>query len=188
MAAGSLSVLDMLAGRVAGVQVMGMGMNASVFIRGNRGEPLFVLDGMPTDKSMIINLNVNDIETVDVLKGASASIFGARGGNGVIAIFTKRGNDNYDYSQEEVPGVLVTKIAGLNRSREFYAPKYTVASPNTPDYRSTIFWAPMLKTDKDGKVRLQYYNSDNLGKVDIRAEVLSPDGSPGSAIAEYSVQ
>jgi len=190
LAAGAYSILDMLAGRVAGVQVIGSGMNASVFIRGNRGEPLFVLDGMAGDKNMITSVNVNDVESIDVLKGASAAIYGSRGGNGVIAVYTKRGNVNYDYSKEAVPGVLVSKIAGINIPREFYAPKYEVVRQEDarPDYRSTIFWSPMLKTGKDGKVRFQYYNADNITTVDICAEVLSSQGLPGSAKTVYSVQ
>lgn len=189
MASGNMSVLDMLAGRVAGVLVTGAGMNASVSIRGNRGEPLFVLDGMPVDKALITSLNVYDVESIDVLKGASAAIYGSRGGNGVISVLTKRGNANYDYSQDIVPGVLVTKIAGFNIPKAFYAPKYISGeAPAVPDYRSTIFWAPMLKTGPDGKARLKYYNSDAPGSIDIRAEVLTGTGVPGFGKSAYSVR
>ncbi|KAA0990660.1 TonB-dependent receptor plug domain-containing protein [Dyadobacter aurulentus] len=186
---GRTSVLDILAGRVAGVQVVGSGMNASVYIRGNRNEPQFVLDGMPVDKDFISSMNVNDVESIDVLKGASAAIFGMGGGNGVISILTKRGNDNYDYSQEIVPGVLASKIAGFHIPKAFYSPAYpaNAAQNVAPDYRSTIFWAPMLKTDKNGKVRLQYYNSDAATTVDIRVEALSATGLPGFGKSTYSV-
>jgi TonB-dependent SusC/RagA subfamily outer membrane receptor len=189
LANGSLSVLDILGGRVAGVRVTGQGMNASVSIR-NGGEPLFVLDGMTVDKAMITNLNINDVETIDVLKGGSAAIYGSRGGNGVISVLTKRGNSNYDYSQDVIPGILVAKIAGYDIPREFYAPAYDVKRPEDarPDYRSTIFWAPQLKTGKDGKVRFQYYNTDPVTTVNIHAEVLSPSGEAGSAKTVYSVQ
>ncbi|MCE7068640.1 TonB-dependent receptor plug domain-containing protein [Dyadobacter sp. CY326] len=190
MASAGRSILDILAGRVAGVQVVGSGMNASVYIRGNRGEPLFVLDGMPVDKDMIASLNTFDVESIDVLKGASAAIFGSRGGNGVISILTKRGNENYDYSQDVVPGVLVTKIAGFNAPKEFYAPTYEVTRPQgtNPDYRATVFWAPMLRTDKQGKAKLEYYNSDATTTIDIRADVLSLSGTPGFGKAGYAVQ
>jgi TonB-dependent SusC/RagA subfamily outer membrane receptor len=190
MASGAFSVMDMLAGRVAGVQVVGSGMNASVFIRGNRGEPQFVLDGMPVDKAMITSLNVNDLESIDVLKGASAAIFGSRGGNGVIAIYTKRGNVNYDYSKEVVPGVLVTSIAGYNTPREFYVPEYAISRQEDarPDFRSTVFWAPMLRTGKDGKVKFSYYSSDAVAPMNIKADVLSTDGRAGSVHHVYSVQ
>ncbi|CAG5073582.1 Vitamin B12 transporter BtuB [Dyadobacter sp. CECT 9623] len=186
---GRTSILDILAGRVAGVQVVGSGINASVYIRGNRGEPQFVLDGMPVDKDFVSALNVHDVESIDVLKGASASIFGMSGGNGVISILTKRGNSNYDYSQDVVPGVLVSKIAGFHVPKTFYSPAYSTGIPqnSNPDYRSTIFWAPMLKTDKNGKIRLQYYNSDAATTVDIRVEALSANGIPGFGKSTYSV-
>ncbi|NIJ50862.1 TonB-dependent receptor plug domain-containing protein [Dyadobacter arcticus] len=189
MAAGSMSVLDLLAGRVAGVRVSGSGMNASVSIRGNLGEPLFVLDGMPVDKDFITSLNVNDIESVDVLKGPGAAIFGSRGGNGVISVLTKRGNENYDYSQDIVPGVLVSKIPGFNVARDFYSPTYEVSNTISalPDYRSTIFWAPMLRTDRNGKAKLTYFNSDAATNVEIRAEVLSTYGLPGFGKSSYLV-
>lgn len=190
MASGGRSILDILAGRVAGVQVVGSGMNASVYIRGNRGEPLFVLDGMPVDKDMISNLNTFDVESIDVLKGPSAAIFGSRGGNGVISILTKRGNENYDYSQDVVPGVLVSKIAGFNVPKEFYAPEYEVSRPQhvNPDYRSTVFWAPMLRTNKQGKARFAYFNTDAVTNIDIRAEALSASGMPGFGKTAYSIE
>lgn len=188
MASGNMTVLDMLQGRVAGVSVMGSGMNATVSIRGNRGEPLFVLDGMPVDKSLVTNLNIYDVESIDVLKGPSAAIFGSRGGNGVIAVLTKRGNENYDYSQDVVPGVLVTKIAGFQVPREFYSPKYASNPDPTPDFRSTIFWAPMLKTGPDGKAHISYYHSDAASPADIRVEALSPGGIPGFGKSGYSVR
>lgn len=190
LTSGYTSVLDMIQGRIAGVSVMGSGMNATVSIRGNRGEPLFVLDGMPVDKALITSLSVFDVESIDVLKGPSAAIFGSRGGNGVISVLTKRGNANYDYSQDIVPGVLVTKIAGFHTPREFYAPKYGPTAPPAPnpDFRSTIFWAPMLRTGPDGKASVSYYHSDAASPADIRVEVLSPGGLPGSGKSSYTVR
>ena len=189
LASGAMSVLDIIGGRVAGVRVTGSGMNASVSIR-NGGEPLFVLDGVTVDKAMITNMSVFDVETIDVLKGASAAIYGSRGGNGVISILTKRGNANYDYSQDIIPGILVSKIAGFDIPREFYAPKYDVKRQEDarPDYRSTIYWIPQIKTGKDGKASFEFYNTDPSTTVDIRAEVLSPTGEAGFVKSVYSVQ
>ena len=189
LAAGAMSVLDIIAGRVAGVRVTGSGMNASVSIR-NGGEPLFVLDGVTVDKAMITNMSVFDLESIDVLKGASAAIYGSRGGNGVIAILTKRGDSNYDYSQDIIPGILVSKIAGFDIPREFYAPKYDVKRQEDarPDYRSTIYWIPQIKTGKDGKALFEFYNTDPLTTVNIHTEVLSPTGEAGFGKSVYSVQ
>lgn len=89
-----------LQGRVAGVMVQTEswkpGVSSQVRIRGNRSinasnEPLYVIDGVPTVDG-IDQISPNDIETIDVLKDASATaIYGNRGANGVIIITTKKG-------------------------------------------------------------------------------------------------
>lgn len=91
-----------LGGRIAGVNVSsGEGMpggQMNIVIRGNNSltqdnSPLYVIDGFPVeDPAIATSINQNDIESVDVLKDASASaIYGARGANGVIVITTKKG-------------------------------------------------------------------------------------------------
>lgn len=89
---------EALQGRAAGVQIVNSGApgsNVSIRIRGlgsiNNSDPLLVIDGVPTD--MPLNaLNQNDVETIDILKDASATaIYGSRGANGVVMITTKRG-------------------------------------------------------------------------------------------------
>ncbi|QEC45278.1 SusC/RagA family TonB-linked outer membrane protein [Pseudobacter ginsenosidimutans] len=88
----------MLQGQAAGVIVSsGSGNpagNPSIVIRGmnsiNNDKPLYVVDGIPQDDSY--DLNPNDIESVNILKDASAStIYGARAAGGVIIITTKKG-------------------------------------------------------------------------------------------------
>ena len=87
-----------LQGRAAGVQVTQNsgqpGSTQSIRIRGtgslNNAEPLWVVDGIPSGG--IDYLNPSDIESISVLKdAASAAIYGARGGNGVILVTTKKG-------------------------------------------------------------------------------------------------
>lgn len=92
------NVAQALQGKVAGVQVTpssgAPGAGAVIRIRGigtfNDASPLFVVDGMLLND--INFLNPNDIESVEVLKDASATaIYGSRGANGVIIITTKKG-------------------------------------------------------------------------------------------------
>jgi TonB-linked SusC/RagA family outer membrane protein len=86
-----------LQGRVPGVQINtdgAPGSAATVRIRGigtlGNNDPLYVIDGIPT-KEGINQINQNDIESIQVLKDASAaSIYGSRAGNGVIIITTKK--------------------------------------------------------------------------------------------------
>ncbi|MEN5435345.1 TonB-dependent receptor [Sphingobacterium faecium] len=60
----------------------------------NMGDPLYVIDGVQKDAGQFNNLDFNDIESVSVLKDASASIYGVRAANGVIVVTTKRGKRN----------------------------------------------------------------------------------------------
>lgn len=88
-----------LQGKTAGVQVSqtskAPGGSISVRVRGSNSisstnEPLYVVDGFPTSEGL--NINPNDIESMQILKDASATaIYGARGANGVVLITTKRG-------------------------------------------------------------------------------------------------
>ena len=95
-----------LGGRVAGVQVVSgdgrPGSAANIVIRGSNtvsdnsdGSPLYVIDGFATDDPNAAAYNPSDIESMDILKDASATaIYGARGANGVIIITTKRGKES----------------------------------------------------------------------------------------------
>jgi TonB-linked SusC/RagA family outer membrane protein len=92
---------DALAGRVAGVQVTSSdgrpGSGVDIVIRGNNSvtqanSPLYVIDGFLIEDPNNNVINPADIESIDILKDASATaIYGARGANGVIVIQTKRG-------------------------------------------------------------------------------------------------
>jgi len=184
--AGRMTVLDVIQGRIAGVQVMGSGMNAQVQIRGATNfsgivAPLFVLDGMPVDIQMITSIPVQDVDRVDVLKGASAAIYGSRASGGVISVLTKRGGSNYDFSKDITPGTLVAKLPGYAPVREFYAPRYDVNKPEhvRPDYRATLFWEPMIQTDSDGKATVSFFTSDSKTTLRIRAEGTTFNGQVG---------
>ncbi len=95
------SIDQALAGRVAGVTVAATdgqpGDALNIVIRGNNSltysnAPLYVIDGFPMEDFNTSSLNMNDIESIDILKDASATaIYGARGANGVVIITTKRG-------------------------------------------------------------------------------------------------
>ena len=111
----STNVLQAISGRTAGVQVLqntgAPGANVSVRIRGansimGSNEPLYVIDGFPT--SSVNAINNSDIESMEILKDASAiAIYGSRGANGVVLITTKRGKEgktnvdiDYSYSSQ----------------------------------------------------------------------------------------
>ncbi len=92
------NVADALTGKVAGIQVFGQSGakfgTPTIRIRGinslTGGDPLYVVDGTPTDINYV---NMDDVESINVLKGASASaLYGNRASAGVIVITTKKGS------------------------------------------------------------------------------------------------
>ena len=131
------NAVQAMQGKVAGVDISSNerpGTIGSINIRGVRSlsasnSPLFVVDGIPLTTGTIDNLNPQDIETIDVLKDASATaIFGSRGANGVIIVTTKQGksgkvvvNFNHNLTSET-----------LNDSREMF---------NAADYITYRRWA-----------------------------------------------
>jgi len=113
------NIADALSGKVAGVQVLGsagaaIGGSAKIRLRGANGltdaQPLWVIDGTPIDNrsfsgaydgrdygNLANDINMYDVESISVLKGASASaLYGTRAANGVILVTTKKGGSNKD--------------------------------------------------------------------------------------------
>ncbi len=83
-----------LVGRVQGITARQAdarpGGSTSIQIR-NMGTPLFVIDGITADAGQFNNLGINDIESISILKDASAAIYGLRAANGVVLVTTKKG-------------------------------------------------------------------------------------------------
>ena len=118
---------ESMAAKMPGVQVLNLGGqpdgNVSVRVRGIQSatagnDPLYVIDGVPCDARAFSNIDGNDIESLEVLKDASAAaIYGSRGSCGVVIVTTKRGHSeepiiSYD-GQFGVSGVS-KKIDMLN--------------------------------------------------------------------------
>ena len=96
------SAIEALQGKAAGVDITSSerpGTIGNIRIRGQRSitggsDPLYVVDGIPLKSGGIESINPRDIESIDILKDASATaVYGANGANGVVLITTKRGKE-----------------------------------------------------------------------------------------------
>lgn len=150
------NAMDALQGKVNGVQISsggGPGTSPKVIIRGittvNGSSPLYVVDGIPIG-SDINFLNTGDIESMEVLKDASASaIYGTRGSNGVILVTTKKGKEGKaKFSFNASVGfqnIRKPDIAGAAEYEAAYKARYT------NDGRTPMWNSPMSGyTDADG--------------------------------------
>ncbi|HMR20042.1 MAG TPA: TonB-dependent receptor plug domain-containing protein, partial [Sphingobacterium sp.] len=127
-----MSSLDqVLQGRVPGMSVISSsgqpGQSANVVIRGigsinGTTTPLYVMDGIPIEGGYFQTINPEDIESVNVLKDASAkALYGSRGSNGVIVITTKKGQKgrlNVNYSSQYGFSALTQPTFEMMDSRE----------------------------------------------------------------------
>lgn len=146
-----------LQGKVPGMTVTANGSpsgTGSVRIRGIGSfnasqDPLFVIDGVPTTASLN-SLNMNDIESMQVLKdAASASIYGSRAANGVIIITTKKGKAGQN---------KVNVSFSANLTSQFYSSQSKMKLMNTPQYATAMAQAAL----NDGLDPVAYASSYGL--------------------------
>ncbi len=161
--AGQLNVTSALSGKVAGVQVNQfggtVGASSRISLRGNSSvkadqQPLIVVDGVPISNdtqrsgdntysgvdygSGINDINPEDIETITVLKGGSAALYGMRAGNGVILITTKSGKRGDKGIQLSYDGNFsVDQAAYLPKVQNLYGQGYNGDEKHYNDFQAS---------------------------------------------------
>jgi len=202
----NVAVLSALQGSATGVIINSSSgspgsAKLSLTVRGTSSisshlDPLYVVDGYISNSSEFRKLNSNDIESVSVLKDAAAtSIYGNRGANGVIIINSKK--DRYsklklDITPQSYYAVLPVEkdsLVAYSYTKSFAYPKYE--STNTAyrhDYRETLYWNPVVETDKNGKAKVEFYQSDANSAFRIMTEGISSSGLIGRDETTYSAQ
>ena len=166
------NVMQSLSGKLAGVNVVpdaAPGGTGTIRVRGmstanSSNDPLYVIDGVPTDN--INCINPNDIETMQVLKdAASASIYGSRAANGVVVITTKQGkgdrmtiNVNYAASAQ----TIAKRYEMLNATQ--WGEAYWAASKNSNITPSHVLYGngatPVLQQYVAGNTNYATTNTD----------------------------
>jgi len=135
----AMNALQALQGRAAGLSIVtaggAPGAGANVTVRGGASitqgtEPLYIVDGFQLDNALNI-INPNDIESIDVLKGASAiAIYGARGSNGIIVIKTKtgkKGRITINYNSFMAFDMLSKKLDMVSNAEQYVKYQYEMA-------------------------------------------------------------
>jgi hypothetical protein len=167
-----MNVMDIIS-TVPGVQVTG----SQISIRGSQNNPMFMIDGIETDNiDDLTYLTTNDVEGISIFKGADASIFGSRGGNGVISITLKKGVIVKSVSPLSLANIMPL---GYQKPSGFYVPKYEVDSIrmlSIPDLRTTIYWNPNLEVDNTGSVSVNFFTADKPNDYSVVFEGVSNAG------------
>lgn len=147
-------IFNFLQGRVAGLQVT-TGGEPTLTWRG--GTPQLFLDEIQTDATMISTIPVSHIAYIKIFRPPFYG--GFNGGSGAIAVYTKKGEDSRGTSG----GLSSHTLYGYTPLREFYSPNYDRFEKRheEKDYRSTLYWNPMIETSAGQKtVKLKFYNND----------------------------
>ena len=192
---GYTNLPELMKGKFPGVEVVGpRDGNYYIYFRGlstinGDPNPILLIDGNPVSFDELRWIPISLIERIDVLKlTASTTIYGLRGGCGVINLITKAGGGPAVYKPVDYTAKI--RISGYNASRIFYSPQHLTGSNSdlNPDLRSTLYWKPDINLEGTNEVILNYYNGDNSSLVRIIAEGITTTGIPVTGKAEYEVK
>ncbi|WP_245957691.1 hypothetical protein U0035_19160 [Niabella yanshanensis] len=166
-------IFTYLQGKVAGLQITGQGAGASLSWRG--GSPQIYVDEMPSDISMVSSINITDVAFIKAFRPPFMG--GFNGGNGAIAIYTRRGND---VKREPGAGIPSARVEGYTNIREFYSPKYLTPEPAPGadrDVRTTLYWNPNVTIDPRTKQAvISFYNNDVTDAFRVVIQGMTADG------------
>lgn len=174
-AAGVSNVTNGLSGKVSGLQINtinnGVNPDTKITLRGNRhflatNQALVVLDGIPVSATYLNSINPNDVESVNVLKGASAAaLYGNDASNGVLIVTTKKG----------VKGKLTVKVSNVttfeqisylpNLQSRFASGSSETTSNSDPNY--TMWIGPDRNTDPYTSYENQSFGPEYDGRMVI---------------------
>ena len=164
---------------------------------GKRTPVAYYVNGMSVDYSYLYNVDPKMVESVEIFNNDGlSSINRTTGTNGVVVVNTKKVPKGEKISKEQLLALLPKSYeiefvpGGYSTARSFYSPKYENTSGNQVnlDFRSTIYWNPVVLTDKAGNAAFEFFNSDGTGTYKAIIEGIDKDGNIGRYVYRYKVQ
>lgn len=134
---------------------------SEIHIRNNSEPAIIVIDDIVyEDASDILkDIQVSDMSSISLLRGADAVILGPRASGGAVVITLK---DPRNLPARPAQGIITYTPLGYSESVEFYHPTYDTPEKKNAqrsDFRSTVYWNPELRLDAEGKATIEYYNT-----------------------------
>jgi hypothetical protein len=157
-----------------GVTVLGN----DITLQGSSGEPLVLMDGAEIDMEMFKEIPTEVVDEVEIVTGARASLFGSRGGNGVIMVTIMSGFDQR-FNRSKMFNMQYAKPLGYQQHKEFYAPRYATLEQrlsDTPDLRTTLYWNPCVTLSREGKATLSFFAADAPQSYSVLIEGITNNG------------
>lgn len=151
---------------------------SEIHIRNNSEPAIIVIDDIVyEDASDILkDIQVSDMSSISLLRGADAVILGPRASGGAVVITLK---DPRNLPARPAQGIITYTPLGYSESIEFYHPTYDTPEKKNAqrsDFRSTVYWNPELRLDAEGKATIEYYTPDSTAPEDIIIEGVDKNG------------
>lgn len=176
------------------------------FMSGNSNEAAPSGDGRPPQSPMlyvldniIVGTNYHDldyiqidqIKEIGVLDGKKAYFYYGKQGNGGVVLVTTYKGDEKPPAKADPAARGLASFRDYDEILEFYHPVYDTPESKqviSPDLRTTIYWNPMITTDKNGEAIVTFYNGDvKSPKVGV-IQGIGADGGLGFASFKYQVK
>lgn len=161
----------------------------AVSLKGKRDGALLIFDGVILNPEIIPgfpesskismserlkSMAVADIDRVEMIDAQNFKPFGVEWKSGIIAIYSKEG------SMQNYESALVTEVwlPGFQEQEVFVSPNYAETRKDGYDARTTLYWNPDITTNRKGRVKISFYNSDEAKNMQICVEGMTVDGTP----------
>lgn len=176
------SIYDEIDGKIPGVRFEAS-ENAFIF----RNQPvLMYLDAIPADYQLLSTFSSTTFDKVEFVR--MANTVGVSYSGGILFFYTKRGTKFENRSTDGL-GMKSARVIGYSVIRKFYSPNYESNPPSSTqnDYRPTLYWNPIVRTDSLGRASVSFFNSDQTGEVQVVVEGVTKDGKLCRGVGKYKV-
>ena len=149
-------------------------------------DPVYVIDGvMSRNTPYFLSLKPESLVSIRLINNPNKLAQLSRlGENGIVLVESKKG-DLY----KGLGNRNLFPVVGLSKPAAFNTLRYSASNlaSRIPDLRPGLYWNPGMETDKAGHVNLNFFSSDDTGKMKILIQGLTRDGRPFAAEHEFTV-
>ena len=194
-------VYDIIKNRVPGMRFDGpedAGMKHSIILRGyssrmttngtTSSTARFMVNGAAVSTQYAESIRPENMAFVDVISSLDKlTPYGSYGVNGLIMIYLNPPGTRTSLRPDKNK-LSYLVYEGYNDIREFYAPIYNNTSDHDkPDNRAILYWHPLLETNEEGEVGVEFYTGDRNSIYQVTIEGMSKEGQPFIATSTFTV-
>ena len=183
------NMLQLFLSKLPGLSVESGDHEFTVTLKGKKEDALLIFDGLILNPEIIPgfpksgqkalsehlkSMAVADIDRVEMIDAKDFKPYGVDWKNGIISIYSKEG------TLQNFESALLTEVwlPGFQEQEIFVSPNYAETRREGYDARTTLYWNPVITTNKKGRAKISFYNSDEAKNMQICVEGMTADGMP----------